>query len=269
MSYTLVQNLLKSSLVISAAVTLACGTLFGDNASPKEFSAEEIDKVSEAYGNFVGKNLNPPGFKFNVEKFVLGVRNGVDGKPSPMTEQEFEALVAKIQEQSVTKQAQENLEKANAFMEKNAKEPGIIVLEPNKLQYQILSPGNGEAVAKDGTPLVNYTLKFIDGTLFASTDELGGAIPIPLTQVFPGFSKGVPGMKEGEKRRLFVHPDLAYGTNGPLPPNSLLIFDIEVVKAQAPKDADLDDDEDDEDDEEEVKKDAKAKDAKDVKPVKK
>ena len=55
-------------------------------------------------------------------------------------------------------------------------------------------------------------------------------------------------MKEGEKRRLFVHPDFAYGTNGPLPPNSLLIFDIEVVKAQAPKDADLDDDLDDGDD---------------------
>jgi peptidylprolyl isomerase len=40
-------------------------------------------------------------------------------------------------------------------------------------------------------------------------------------------------MKEGEKRRLYVHPDLGYGTTGQLPPNELLIFDIEVVKADS------------------------------------
>lgn len=252
MAYSFAPYLTKASFVLSAAITLACGALYGEDAASKDFSNEEIQKVSEAYGHFVGKNLNPPGFKFDLNSFIQGVRNGVEGKTSPMTEQEFEATIAKIQEQSMAKQAQENLEKANAFMEKNGKESGIIVLEPNKLQYQILTPGTGEAVVEGGTPLVNYTLKFIDGSVFASTDELGGAIPIPLTQVFPGFSKGVPGMKEGEKRRLFVHPDLAYGTNGPLPPNSLLIFDIEIVKAQAPKDAELEDDMDDSDDESSV-----------------
>ena len=41
-------------------------------------------------------------------------------------------------------------------------------------------------------------------------------------------------MKEGEKRRIFVHPDLGYGTSGHLAPNSLLIFDVEVVKAESP-----------------------------------
>lgn len=248
MSYTFAPYFSKASWTLSAALALSFGGLYGEADSSKEFSSEEVKKVSEAYGHFVGKNLNPPGFKFDLDSFLQGVRNGVDGKPSVMTEQEFESTIAKIQEQSVAKQAQENLEKANAFMEKNGKESGIVVLEPNKLQYQILTPGTGDAVVEGGTPLVNYTLKFIDGTVFASTEELGGAIPIPLTQVFPGFSKGVPGMKEGEKRRLFVHPDLAYGTNGPLPPNSLLIFDIEVVKAQAPKDADLEDELNDDED---------------------
>lgn len=243
MSYMFAPYLLKASLTLSAVATLACGGLFAE-----EFSADDVKKVSEAYGHFVGKNLNPPGFKFDLDSFLVGVRNGVDGKPSPMTEQDFESTIQKIQEQSVAKLAQENLQKANEYMEKNSKEAGIVVLEPNKLQYKILTPGTGDAVVEGGTPLINYTLKFMDDTVFASTEELGGAIPIPLTQVFPGFSKGVPGMKEGEKRRLFVHPDFAYGTNGPLPPNSLLIFDIEVVKAQAPKDAELDDDLDDNDD---------------------
>jgi peptidylprolyl isomerase len=254
MSYTFASYVSKASCTLTATLAMACSGLYGETNTSKEFSAEEVKKVSEAYGHFVGKNLNPPGFKFDLDSFLQGVRNGVDGKPAPMTEQEFENTIARIQEQSVAKQAQENLEKANAFMEKNSKEEGIVVLEPNKLQYLIVTPGKGDAVAEGGTPLVNYTLKFIDGTVFASTDELGGAIPIPLTQVFPGFSRGVPGMKEGEKRRLFVHPDLAYGTNGPLPPNSLLIFDIEVVKAQAPKDADIEDELNDEDEKEPAKK---------------
>jgi len=67
--------------------------------------------------------------------------------------------------------------------------------------------------------------------VFGSSEETGGPITIPLDQTIPGFSKGLVGMKEGEKRRLFVHPDLGYGTMGQLPPNELLIFDIEVVKA--------------------------------------
>ena len=54
-------------------------------------------------------------------------------------------------------------------------------------------------------------------------------------------------MKEGEKRRLFLHPDLGYGTTGHLPPNSLLIFDVEVVKANQELKASQDDEDDDKD----------------------
>jgi len=82
--------------------------------------------------------------------------------------------------------------------------------------------------------LINYTGKYIDGTVFGSSETAGGPITVPIDQTIPGFSKGIVGMKEGEKRRLFVHPDMGYGTTGQLPPNSMLIFDIEVVKATSP-----------------------------------
>lgn len=59
---------------------------------------------------------------------------------------------------------------------------------------------------------------------------------ISLDETIPGFSKGIVGMKEGEKRTLYIHPDLAYGVNGSLPPNSLLTFEIEIVKANNPQD---------------------------------
>ena len=54
---------------------------------------------------------------------------------------------------------------------------------------------------------------------------------IYLPDMIRGFQEGVAGMQEGEKRRLYIHPDLAYGVSNEVPPNSILFFDVEVVNA--------------------------------------
>jgi len=54
-----------------------------------------------------------------------------------------------------------------------------------------------------------------------------------LDEIIPGLKSGLIGMKEGEKRTIYIHPDLAYGSAGYLPPNSLLTFEIELVKANS------------------------------------
>ena len=209
-------------------------------------SKEEISKVSEALGNFVGRQLNAPGVELDVERVIKGIRDGVAGKPSPMDEKEYHEGMLKIQQKAFDQQSEHNLKAANEFLNKNASAPRIVVIEPGKLQYLLLEPGKGPEVGEHNNPMINYTGKYIDGTVFGSSEEAGGPINIPLDQTIPGFSKGLKGMKEGEKRRLFIHPDMGYGTMGHLPPNSLLIFDIEVVKADTPKTS-LADDEDDED----------------------
>jgi peptidylprolyl isomerase len=127
--------------------------------------------------------------------------------------------------------SEDNLKAADAFLAKNAQDSGVKTLVPGKLQYIVLHEGTGSLVPEHGTPSIKYTAKYIDGTVFDSSEAAGGPITIPLDQTIPGFSKGIAGMKEGEKRRLFVHPDLAYGKTGQLPPNSALIFEVEVVKA--------------------------------------
>lgn len=223
-------------------------------------SKEEISKISEALGNFLGHQLTVSGVEMDVDALIKGIRDGAAGKPSPLDEKEYHEGMLKIQQKAFDRQSTKNLKEANDFLEKNASAPNIVVIEPGKLQYQILQPGTGAEVGADSNPQINYSGKYIDGTVFGSSEEAGGPISIPLDQTIPGFSKGIKGMKEGEKRRLFIHPDLGYGTMGHLPPNSLLIFDIEVVKADSPKtsmadeedDDDLalddDDDSDDEDD---------------------
>lgn len=240
-----------------------------EKSSPAEANKPEtqidMNKLSEAFGNFIGRNLQSPGLKFDMESLIKGIRDGAAGQPSPLNEKEYEEMMAAVQERAFKEMSNNNLKNANEFMTKNAKEPGVVEVTPGKLQYSIVKEGTGPTVEANFSPKINYTGKYQDGTVFGTSEEMGGPITIPLDQTIPGFSKGIVGMKEGEKRRLFVHPDLGYGTTGQLPPNEMLIFDIEVVKANAEdekknsKDASAstdpkDDDDDfnmDEDDEEE------------------
>lgn len=198
-------------------------------------SNQQVDmvKLSEAFGNFIGRNLQMPGIKFDLEGIIKGIRAGAEGKPSPLSEKEYESMMAAIQEKAFKELASKNLQDANAFILKNAKEPNVVELVAGKLQYTIIQDGKGAVVIEHSSPMINYSGRYLDGTLFGSSEETGGPITVPLDQTIQGFSKAVVGMKEGEKRKIFVHPDLGYGSTGQLPPNQLLIFEVEVVKANS------------------------------------
>lgn len=260
----------KARLLALVALTslVACGSTQKEDTKNQHKQAQEtpikvdtgnidINKVSEALGHFIGKNLNTSGIQFDLENIVKGIRAGAAGKPAPMSDEEYEKAMAELQQKAYNAVAEANLESANKFLNENAKATGVTEIEPGKLQYTILEEGNGPVVPEHGTPLINYTGKYLNGTVFGSSETAGGPITVPIDQTIPGFSKGIAGMKEGEKRRLFVHPEFGYGRSGQLPPDSLLIFDIEVVKAASPEkegsevssddDRDLDDDIDSQD----------------------
>jgi peptidylprolyl isomerase len=250
--------MLKRTSILALATFMATLSLGAVTAQENKSQATanvsgEVDmkKVSEAFGHFIGKNLKSPGVNFDLDSIIKGMREGAEGKPAPMSDQEYEASMLKIQEMAFNKLAEDNLKAADAFLAKNASEANVKTLVPGKLQYAVLTEGNGAVVDEHGTPSIKYTAKYLDGTVFDSSEAAGGPVTIPLDQTIPGFSKGIAGMKEGEKRRLFVHPDLAYGKTGQLPPNSALIFDVEVVKVKGDtknlSDAIDNDDEDDED----------------------
>lgn len=225
----------KKTEVTTTTTTTPANT---ETQKPTEtVSPQDITKASEAFGHFIGRNLKAPGVNFDIESIIKGMREGAAGKPAPMSDKDYEELMARIQEQAYTQLAAENLKKANEFMDTNAKTAKIVIVEPGKLQYIIEKEGQGAVVPEHGNPEIQYTGKYLDGTTFGSSADAGGPISLPLDQTIPGVAKGIAGMKEGEKRKIFIHPDLGYGTAGQLPPNSLLIFEVEVVKATAPEKA--------------------------------
>ena len=105
------------------------------------------------------------------------------------------------------------------------------------LKYQILQPGTGAAAQPGQTVTVNYTGWLTDGTKFDSSLDPGRqAFQFPLGghQVIAGWDEGVAGMQINEKRKLIIPPNLGYGPNGfgPIPGNSTLIFEVELLNAQ-------------------------------------
>jgi peptidylprolyl isomerase len=218
-------------------------------AKPKKeevFSPANISRISEAYGHFIYKSLENPILKLDFNSVMKGMNDAKSGKKAPMTEQEYEEAIAAVQEVAFQEMAEKNLKDAEALLAKNAKEPGVVELEKGKLQIKILQPGTGEEVTETTQPVLHYTGKYLDGTTFGNSYESGEPISINLHHTIPGFRQGIMGMKVGEKRRIFIHPDLGYGTSGQLLPNSLLIFDIELTKVEpAPKDDDSTADDDD------------------------
>lgn len=209
---------------------------------PQETQSNEpnVAKISEAFGHLLGKNLESMGMKFDIAKLIKGLQDASEGKAAPMTEMECIQAIATAQEIVYKEAAEENLKEAEAFLATNKTASGVQVLEEGKLQYIVTHEGleaKGASVDENSSPLIRYTGKLLDGTIFgASTeDEL-----FHLDESLPGLKKGLLGMKEGEKRTLFIHPDLAFGTRGSLPPNSLLTFEIEIVQANAPHAESLD-----------------------------
>lgn len=111
----------------------------------------------------------------------------------------------------------------------------------NGLYYVVHQPGSGETPQKGQKVTVNYTGKMLNGEAFDSnTDPKFNhvepfAFPLGQHQVIAGWDEGVALMKKGEKATFYIPSHLGYGQRGAggrIPPNSILIFDIELVSFQ-------------------------------------
>lgn len=101
------------------------------------------------------------------------------------------------------------------------------------LEIEILQQGEGEEAKNGDNVSVHYTGTLVDGTKFDSSVDRGQPFQFDLGagRVIQGWDLGVQGMKVGEKRKLTIAPELGYGNAdmGSIPPNSTLIFEVELL----------------------------------------
>jgi FKBP-type peptidyl-prolyl cis-trans isomerase FklB len=135
--------------------------------------------------------------------------------------------------------ADENARKGAEYMAHNKLQPGVVQLTSG-IQYAVLQKGTGTvSPTVTGTVTVNYRGMLIDGTEFDSTWAHGAPVSFPVNGVIPGWRDVIPRMHVGDRWRVVIPPQLAYGEHGALPrigPNEALVFEIELLDIKSPAD---------------------------------
>lgn len=207
----------------------------------------EIDSVSSALGTDFGGRMNSMGLKeFNNDAFIQAFADAFAGNDpviDPVAGGQFlNVFFGKLQQKQMEEQQKQMEEtQANAdvdlkagqdFLEKNKSKDGVLVTASG-LQYKILTEASGKKPAATDKVRVHYHGTLLDGTIFDSSVDRGEPSEFGLNQVIKGWTEGVQLMSVGSKFRFFVPSELAYGPNprsGPIGPNMVLIFDIELLE---------------------------------------
>ncbi|MCY1506441.1 FKBP-type 22 kDa peptidyl-prolyl cis-trans isomerase [compost metagenome] len=116
-----------------------------------------------------------------------------------------------------------------------------MVTTASGLQYEIVKKAEGAQPKPNDVVTVHYEGKLTDGTVFDSSIQRGSPIDLPVNGVIPGWVEGLQLMHVGEKVKLYIPSELAYGEQSPspaIPANSVLVFDLELLGIKDPNAAD-------------------------------
>lgn len=197
---------------------------------------DQKDKEGYSLGYQFGVNLKSQGLPINLEVYTSGIRDALEGSNPQLSQEEINKIVSEIQSRAMAARQKEwnemagrNLSQGKVFMEENAKKEGVKTL-PSGLQYRVLKEGSGKTPSATDEVTVNYKGTFIDGPEFDNSYARGTPLTFKIDKVIPGWKEALQSMKEGSKWQLFVPPQLGYGEQGagPIPPNSTLIFEVEL-----------------------------------------
>lgn len=225
----------KRCLVMSTVAFLLLSEI--SHATVEELNTQD-EKFSYMLGMDIGGSLKEVPIEFDFEIFLQGINDSFKGEKPLLTTEEVvkvkEEFIKKMQEEGARKMqelAEKNKEEGEEFLAQNKEKEGVITTESG-LQYKVLEEGEGATPEGSDKVTVHYKGTLIDGTEFDSSYERGEPVTFPLDGVIPGWTEGVQLMKVGSKYRLFVPSELAYGEHGAGPqigPNSVLIFDVELL----------------------------------------
>ena len=230
-----IQKLSIAALMVSAVIS---GQVFAEEKALDEKAA------SYAVGALMGGQMkdlvdaHKEVITYDNARILDGLKDALEGKVDVRKDENvqktLEAIEAKLvsaskaKAEAIAKSAQEEGDKYRADFAKGKD----VKTTKSGLLYKIENAGKGEVIKATDTVKVHYTGKLPNGKVFDSSVERGQPVEFQLNQVIPGWTEGLQLVKKGGKIQLVIPPALGYGKQGAgasIPPNSTLIFDVEVL----------------------------------------
>jgi FKBP-type peptidyl-prolyl cis-trans isomerase FkpA/FKBP-type peptidyl-prolyl cis-trans isomerase FklB len=219
----------------------------------------DSDKARRSYaiGMNIAQSFEMGGLDIDPEIVAEGLVDQASGEETRLSQQRAESILMVLQQEMMAKQQQmraeqmqqmqaeqeklgaENTAKGQKFLDEN-KEKDAVKVTDSGLQYEIVEEGDGPKPGPNDSVTIHYTGQLIDGTEF-DTSRDGDPITYDVDGFVPGFSEGLQLMNVGSKAKLYIPGDIGYGLNAPpaIGPNSVLIFDVELLDAKGPKATEL------------------------------
>jgi len=198
---------------------------------------DENDKICYSIGYQVGTDLKEHGVKPNAPAMTQGLQDAFDpAADTLLSAEEMQAVLvafkmkidARQQQQQQGKKAVEQYRgEGRAFLSDNAKKEGVVTL-PSGLQYLVLAQGSGKTPKPEDTVTVNYRGTLINGREFDSSFRDNKPATFRVDTVILGWQEALAMMKEGDKWKLFIPSDLAFGERGPLA-DKVVIYELELL----------------------------------------
>ena len=196
------------------------------------------EKASYALGANIGKTLGQNGAEIDLDIYMKALKDGMSGAPLQLTDEQIRETIMAFQADLRTKSMEKNKKEGEEFLRENKKKEGIVTT-PSGLQYQVVTKGTGKLPGSNDTVVCHYRGSLINGTEFDSSYKRSEPTSFPVTGVIKGWTEALLMMPVGSKWKLFIPSELAYGERGQrnIPPNSALLFDIELVSIKDPSEA--------------------------------
>jgi FKBP-type peptidyl-prolyl cis-trans isomerase FklB len=235
-----------------SVLSLLALTFFGcDSGGSKRVSSLKNDKerVSYVLGLTIGKDFKQQAIDIDPNILAQGMSDALSGSQPLLNDEEVNKTILAFQSQMMEKQQAAMSQRANdmaqqgekskkegqAFLAKNKTQPGVKTTASG-LQYKVIKEGKGKSPKATDMVTVHYRGTLVDGTEFDSSYKRNEPATFPLNGVIKGWTEGVQLMKPGAKYQFFIPSDIAYGAEGrppQIPPNSVLIFEIELLESKA------------------------------------
>lgn len=195
----------------------------------------------------VSQQLKTDGLTVDNELIVQGVRDGLMGNAPRYSQDQMDDAMSRVEmailqrraekqyaaDPSFRKMADENLKNSQQGIALYAMRPGVEA-DASGIFVNVLKPGTGRYVANATSIALNFELSLIDGALVQQTDP-GKPRDIPMVRLPPAVASVIRGLRVGDKARLAIPADKAYGLAGRPPqlgPNQALLVDLEIVSVK-------------------------------------